>query len=86
MDPRIVPRDLPAEAAMTVYNWICEVEAAIWNHYADVLVPLIIQENALYAHLQNDQDTGDPYTDLTDDLPYEDSDHTADDSTRKSDL
>lgn len=82
MDPVIVPRDLTPEAAMIVYNWICQIEAAIWDQYDDVLVPLIIQENALNEHLRLDDGTLDPSTDSTEDIEFEDSDHTGDDTTQ----
>lgn len=75
MDPMTVPKDLTPEAAMIVYNWICQIEAEIFDHYHEVLVPIIIEENRLSEYLKFDECTSDSYDLSTDDPDYEDSVH-----------
>jgi hypothetical protein len=56
-----LPEDLPAQAAMALYDLFSELQSAVWDKYEHLLVPLCIAESEVPPVDPNDLDDGPPF-------------------------
>jgi hypothetical protein len=56
-----LPDDLPAQAAMGLYDLFSELQSAVWEKYEHLLVPLCIAESGAPPVDHDDLDDGPPF-------------------------
>lgn len=60
-----VPADLPPTAALALWEWLADLEQAVWTHYESDLLPLLVAETATLTYTGPEDDPGGD-----DDIPF----------------
>lgn len=60
-----VPADLPPSAAFALWEWLGNLEHAVWTHYESELIPLLMVETEALNYNDPEHEPGDD-----DDIPF----------------